>query len=62
MKQELVIKTYKIREDISLQIEQIASELDISQAAVVRYILAEYFKEPKAYGMGFGNPQVILPK
>lgn len=57
----LVIKTYKVREDTALKIEEVAKELDVSQAAVVRYILNEYFDKPKTYGMGFGNPHKNLP-
>ncbi len=42
-KQDLVIKTFKIREDIADEIERLAAKLDISQAAVVRFILSDYF-------------------
>jgi response regulator of citrate/malate metabolism len=57
----LIIKTYKIREDTAAQIDELAQKMDVSQAAVVRYILSDYFKEPKAYGMGTDNPQMIFP-
>lgn len=60
-KAEYVSKTFKIREDVVQNIKEVAQTLDVSEATVVRYILAEYFKEPKAYGMGFGNPQKMLP-
>jgi len=58
----LISKTYKIREEVVDKILEIAQELDVSEAAVVRMALTEYFKEPKLYGMGFGNTPKTLPK
>jgi hypothetical protein len=42
---DLVIKTYKIPENIAEEIEILSKTLGISQAAVVRFILIEYFNK-----------------
>lgn len=42
---DLVIKTYKIPENIAEEIETLSQKLGISQAAVVRFILIDYFEK-----------------
>lgn len=44
-KYDLVIKTYKIPENIAEEIERLSEKLGISQAAVVRFILIDYFEK-----------------
>lgn len=47
----LISKTYKIREDTAEKITQIAHSLDVSEAVVVRRILAEYFDTNTTVGL-----------